>query len=72
MIALTFPHFNPLTKKSPLLRVPAVIITFAIGPLPTSILDSKTIPFASVSNLFLNLKVQLEELHFQLIYLNFV
>ena len=49
MIALTFPHFNPLTKKSPFLRVPAVIITFAIGPLPTSILDSKTIPFASVS-----------------------
>ena len=49
IIALTFPHFKPLTKKSPFFKVPAVTITFAIGPLPISILDSKTIPLASVS-----------------------
>ena len=49
IIALTLPHFSPLTKKSPFLKVPAVIITFTTGPLPISIFDSNTIPFASVS-----------------------
>ena len=46
IIALIFPHRNPLTKKSPLYKVPAVTMIFATGPLPTSILDSKTIPVA--------------------------
>ena len=44
--ALTFPHFNPLTKKSPFLIVPEVTTTVATAPLPTSIFDSKTIPVA--------------------------
>ena len=44
--ALTFPHFNPLTKKSPFLIVPDVTTTVATAPLPISILDSKTIPVA--------------------------
>ena len=44
IIALIFPHLKPLTKKSPFLRVPVVTIIFATGPLPTSILDSKTTP----------------------------
>ena len=42
IIALTFPHCNPLTKKSPFFKVPDVIIIFATGPLPISIFDSKT------------------------------
>ena len=46
IIALIFPHCNPLTKKSPFLRVPVVTIIVATGPLPTSILDSKTTPVA--------------------------
>ena len=46
IIALTFPHFKPLTKKSPFFKVPVVTIIVATGPLPTSILDSKTIPVA--------------------------
>ena len=46
IIALTFPHLNPLTKKSPFLSVPVVTIIVATGPLPTSILDSKTTPVA--------------------------
>ena len=33
-------------EKSPLFNVPVVTIMFATGPLPTSILDSKTIPVA--------------------------
>ena len=44
--ALTFPHFKPLTKKSPFLIVPEVTTTVATAPLPTSIFDSKTIPVA--------------------------
>ena len=46
IIALTFPHFKPLTKKSPLFKVPVVTMIVATGPLPTSILDSNTIPVA--------------------------
>ena len=46
IIALIFPHFNPLTKKSPFFRVPVVTIIVATGPLPTSIFDSKTTPVA--------------------------
>ena len=46
MIALTLPHFKPLTKKSPFLSVPDVTIMLATGPLPVSIFDSKTIPVA--------------------------
>ena len=49
IIALIFPHFSPLTKKSPFFKVPAVTIIFATGPLPISILDSSTIPFAPES-----------------------
>ena len=45
-IALTFPHLNPLTKKSPFFNVPVVTIIVATGPLPISIFDSKTIPVA--------------------------
>ena len=45
-IALTLPHLKPLTKKSPLFRVPVVTIMVATGPLPTSIFDSRTIPVA--------------------------
>ena len=44
--ALTFPHLNPLTKKSPFLIVPDVTTTVATAPLPTSIFDSNTIPVA--------------------------
>ena len=44
--ALTLPHFNPLTKKSPFLIVPDVTITVATAPRPVSIFDSKTIPVA--------------------------
>ena len=46
IIALIFPHFNPLTKKSPFLRVPEVTIIEITGPLPVSIFDSKTTPVA--------------------------
>ena len=46
IIALTFPHFKPLTKKSPFFNVPVVTIIDATGPLPMSIFDSKTIPVA--------------------------
>jgi len=48
--ALVLPQFFPLTKKSPFFNDPEVTITVAIGPLPVSILDSKIIPFASVSS----------------------
>ena len=46
MIALILPHLDPLTKKSPFLRVPVVTIIVATGPLLTSILDYKTTPVA--------------------------
>ena len=46
MMALILPHFIPLTKKSPFLKVPLVTIIFATGPLPTSIFDSRTTPVA--------------------------
>ena len=39
IIALTFLHFNPLTKKSPFFNVPVVTIIVATGPLPTSIFE---------------------------------
>ena len=46
IIALILPHLKPLTKNSPFLRVPVVTIIVATGPLPMSILDSRTIPVA--------------------------
>ena len=48
-IALTFPHCKPHTKKSPFFKVPEVTIVDTTGPLPISILDSKTTPLALVS-----------------------
>ena len=44
--ALVFPHFEPLTKKSPFFKVPFVTNTVDTGPLPLSILDSKITPTA--------------------------
>ena len=57
MIALTLPHFKPLTKKSPFLSVPDVTIMLATGPLPVSIFDSKTIPVAFESKSVLRSKI---------------
>ena len=57
IIALSLPHLKPLTKKSPFLRVPVVTIIVATGPLPTSILDSNTIPVALESKSVLRSKI---------------
>jgi len=39
----------PLTKKSPFFKLPFVTNTVDTGPLPLSILDSKTTPTAGPS-----------------------
>ena len=57
MIALIFPHFNPLTKKSPFFKIPVVTIIVATGPLPVSILDSNTTPVAFDSKSVLRSKI---------------
>jgi len=57
IIARIFPHFRPLTKKSPFFKVPVVTIIVATGPLPISIFDSKTTPVALDSKSVLRSKI---------------
>jgi len=42
----TFPQVAPATKKSPILRIPSLIITVATGPFPRSNRDSIIVPVA--------------------------
>ena len=57
IIARILPHLRPLTKKSPFYKVPVVTIIVATGPLPMSILDSKTTPVAFDSKSVLRSKI---------------